>query len=90
MLRDTCSVLSGTQHVPRKSEPTMVTMQTPSALSPQEFLDRADALVLHANDSPVPRQGTSLKAGRPVFTVRPPQYATPEIIAFVRERLTKN
>jgi hypothetical protein len=58
--------------------------------SAQEFLDRADALVLHANDSPVPRQGTSLKAGRPVFTVRPPQYATPEIIAFVRERLTKN
>jgi molybdopterin-guanine dinucleotide biosynthesis protein len=64
--------------------------------SAREFLDRADAVILDE-----PPAGTlqlaplwkdvSLKpmAGRPVFRVRPPEYVTPEIVAFVRERLER-
>jgi hypothetical protein len=60
--------------------------------SAQEFLDRADAVILHeTSPGATPAwKGVSLKpvAGRPVFRVRPPQYVTPEIAAFVRERLS--
>jgi len=62
--------------------------------SARQFLDRADAVIL---DQPPPGaleiaplwEGVSLKpvAGRPVFRVCPPSYLTPEIVAFVRERL---
>jgi hypothetical protein len=69
--------------------------------SAQQFLDRADAVLLHANsdaanyDSASPRPAdpawkqVSLKpvATRPTFSIRPPQYVTPEIIDFVRDRL---
>jgi hypothetical protein len=66
--------------------------------SAQEFLDFADAIILHQLD---PEGGTnrqkfawrdvSLKplAGRPRFRVHPPQYITPEIIGFVRKKLTQ-
>jgi hypothetical protein len=63
--------------------------------SAQEFLDRADAAIVHKrNGSEGFRsswQGVSLKpvAKRPLFWVCPPQYLTAEIVAFVRSRLQK-
>jgi hypothetical protein len=58
--------------------------------SAREFLDRADAAILHE-----PRNGdlawkdVSLKpvAGKPVFRVTPPPYVTPEIVEFTRATL---
>jgi len=59
-------------------------------LSAQQFLDRADAVVLHQNRNDVAWGNVSLKpvAERPNFQVRPPQYVTPELIDFVRSRIT--
>lgn len=60
-------------------------------VSAQEFLDRADAIILHRQkDAPV-WDSVSLEtvAGRPRFIIEPPNYVTPEIVAFVRERLTE-
>ncbi|HZQ70485.1 MAG TPA: hypothetical protein VFA68_18300 [Terriglobales bacterium] len=56
--------------------------------SAQEFLDRADAVVLHSGDE-FAWEGVSLKPvkGRPVFRIAPPRYVTDEIVAFVRGRL---
>ena len=55
----------------------------------QEFLDRADAVILHENGEKSAWSGVSLKpvAGRPVFRVHPPEYVTEEIVAFVKGRL---
>jgi hypothetical protein len=61
--------------------------------SAQEFLDRADAVILHEKESPEPAwRGTSLKpvARRPMFRICPPPYVTSEIVEFVRERLKKD
>ena len=60
--------------------------------SAREFLDRADALILHQPlfaDAPPAWDGVSLKlmAGKPVFPIRPPQYLSAEIVEFVRDRL---
>jgi hypothetical protein len=60
--------------------------------SAQEFLDRADGVILHEpkeGPSKVAWQGVSLKpvAGQPVFYMRPPGYVTTEIVEFVRGRL---
>jgi len=55
----------------------------------QQFLDRADAVVLH--EAVGSRwNGISLKpvASRPVFSIRPPKYVTVEIAAFVSNRLS--
>ena len=54
----------------------------------QEFLDRADAVLLHGTDR-VEWEGISLKPvqGRPVFRIAPPEYVTGEIVEFVKERL---
>ncbi|HZW93658.1 MAG TPA: hypothetical protein VFF64_11965 [Candidatus Eremiobacteraceae bacterium] len=59
--------------------------------SAREFLDRADAVILH-DDSRIAAsawQNVSLKpvAGRPVFRITPPPYVTPEIVEFVRSSL---
>jgi hypothetical protein len=59
--------------------------------SAQEFLDRADAVLLHATPevkSPTWKQ-VSLRpvANRPTFNIHPPDYVTPEIVDFVRARL---
>ena len=56
--------------------------------SAQEFLDQADAVILHASPGNS-WTNVSLKpvAGRPVFTIQPPPYVTPEIVDFVRSRL---
>jgi len=58
--------------------------------SAREFLDRANAVILHeASDSPA-WQSVSLKpvAERPVFRITPPNYVIPEIVTFVRASLT--
>ena len=57
--------------------------------SAQEFMDRADAVILHAVDGRPAWHGISLKVveGRPMFRVRPPEYGTPEIVEFVRGKL---
>jgi hypothetical protein len=58
--------------------------------SAQEFLDRADAVILHEMKATIPtRSGISLKpvAGRPVFRIQPPDYVTEEIVRFVRQRM---
>jgi hypothetical protein len=54
--------------------------------SAQEFLDRADAIILHEASGAPAWDSVSLKpvSGRPVFRVRPPEYVTPEIVQFVR------
>jgi len=60
--------------------------------SAQTFLDRADAVLLHAaeNSSSPVWERVSLKpvANRPIFAIHPPQYVTPEIVEFVREHLS--
>ena len=55
--------------------------------SAQEFLDRADAIILHQTCEAPAWQSVSLKpvADRPVFRISPPHYVTPEIIEFVRK-----
>jgi hypothetical protein len=58
--------------------------------SAQEFLDRADAVILHEMKATIPTwSGISLKpvAGRPVFRIQPPDYVTEEIVRFVRQRM---
>ena len=57
--------------------------------SAQEFLDLADAVVLHEGPEKPLWDGVSLKpvAGRPVFRIRPPQYITPAMVEFVRQKL---
>ncbi|MFZ0563435.1 MAG: hypothetical protein WAM43_17625 [Terriglobales bacterium] len=60
--------------------------------SAQTFLDRADAVLLHsANNSTSPVwERVSLKPviNRPTFAIQPPTYVTPEMVAFVRARLS--
>ena len=57
--------------------------------SAREFLDRADALILHKNDENPRWNSVSLKpvAGRPFFLIEPPPYVTPEIVSFIRGRI---
>ena len=59
-------------------------------VSAQTFLDRADAVILHAarTNHPAWKQ-VSLKPviDRPTFAIQPPDYVTPEIVEFVRSRL---
>jgi hypothetical protein len=57
--------------------------------SAQEFLDRADAVILHAGGDQLTWKNVSLKpvAGKPMFRIQPPQYVTDELIGFVRARV---
>ena len=57
--------------------------------SAQEFLGRADAVVLHDGAELVAWQSASLKtvSGKPTFRIHPPQYVTPELVEFVRGKL---
>lgn len=56
--------------------------------SAREFLDRADAVILHAATESA-WQAVSLKpvANRPVFRIEPPEYVTAEVVDFVRSSL---
>ena len=61
--------------------------------SAQTFLDRADAVLLHSGEnssSPAWKQ-VSLKPvmNRPIFEISPPNYVTPEVVNFVRARLSQ-
>jgi hypothetical protein len=59
--------------------------------SAQEFLDRADAVILHQSaEAKTAWREISLKpvARRPMFHISPPPYVTPQIVEFVRLRLT--
>lgn len=58
--------------------------------SAREFLDRADAVVLHQVDGAPAWDSISLKpiSHRPVFLISPPPYVTDEIVEFVRAKLT--
>lgn len=58
--------------------------------SAREFLDRADAVILHEAHSGLAWQSVSLKpvAKRSTFHIVPPKYVTAEIIDFVRAKLT--
>ena len=57
--------------------------------SAREFLDRADAVILHQSDERAKWKTVSLDAlaGKPIFRIQPPPYVTEEIAAFVREKL---
>src|ERR1700722_10466377 len=59
--------------------------------SAQEFLDRADAVILHRQHDGSAWNNVSLKpvAARPIFTITPPEYVTRKIVEFVREHLEK-
>jgi hypothetical protein len=60
-------------------------------VSANEFLDRADAVILHRhqNGSAAKWNAVSMDriAGKPRFLIAPPPYVTPEIVEFVRGRL---
>jgi hypothetical protein len=58
--------------------------------SAREFLDRADAVILHETARESAWQAVSLKpvAARPLFRITPPNYITPEIVDFVRSKIT--
>jgi hypothetical protein len=58
--------------------------------SAREFLDRADAVILHEAPGRATWEAVSLKPvkERPLFHIKPPEYVTQEIIDFVRENLT--
>jgi hypothetical protein len=57
--------------------------------SAREFLDRADAVILHGKTAETALRAVSLKpvAERPIFRIAPPIYVTPEMIEFVRAKL---
>lgn len=57
--------------------------------SAKEFLDRADAVVLHDDKDSVAWKSISLKpvAGKPVFRIAPPPYVTGDLVEFVRGRV---
>lgn len=57
--------------------------------SAREFLDRADAVILHDSSDAPAWQSVSLKpvASRPIFRVKPPQYVTPEIVDYMHKKL---
>jgi len=59
--------------------------------SAREFLDRADAVILHQNAGETAWQAVSLKpvASQPIFRITPPTYVTPEIVSYVHAKLTR-
>ena len=58
--------------------------------SAQEFLDRADAIILHQSANSPSWQSVSMKpvADCPVFQIKPPDYVTPQMVEFVRAKLS--
>ena len=56
--------------------------------SARQSLDRADAVILH-EAAELKWKQVSLKpvSAKPVFKIKPPEYVTPEIVSFVRERI---
>ncbi len=60
--------------------------------SAQEFLDRADAVILHqhGNEKHSAWNGISLRPVKDcaIFRIKPPAYVTPEIVEFVKAKIT--
>jgi molybdopterin-guanine dinucleotide biosynthesis protein len=58
--------------------------------SAREFLDRANAVILHDTCGQLSWRAVSLRpvADRPIFRISPPKYVTPEIAQFVRAALS--
>ncbi|HET7871943.1 MAG TPA: hypothetical protein VFL42_05485 [Terriglobales bacterium] len=61
-------------------------------VSANEFLDRADAVIIHNSSSGAQWPGVDVEriAGKPAFAIQPPPYVTPEIVEFVREKLARS
>ncbi len=57
--------------------------------SAQEFIDRADAVILHKTAGTPAWESVSLKpvGDRPLFRISPPPYVTPDIVEFVSSSL---
>lgn len=58
--------------------------------SARDYLDQADAIILHATDKAAPEwENVSLKLvrGKPIFRITPPDYVTQEIVEFVKRAL---
>ncbi len=60
--------------------------------SAREFLDRADAVILHQSNTAPAWDAVSLKpvAGRPLFRITPPPYVTHALAEFVRSNLNES
>lgn len=60
--------------------------------SAREFLDRADAIILHERPESPNWQSVSLKpvAHTPIFRITPPPYLTSEIVDFVQRKLLES
>ena len=60
-------------------------------VSANEFLDQADAVILHQPENGGPGKWKAVSidriAGKPRFVIHPPPYVTPEIVEFVKGRL---
>jgi hypothetical protein len=60
-------------------------------VSANEFLDRADAVILHQHKTGTKPRWNAVSmdrvAGKPRFLIQPPPYVTREIVDFVRSRL---
>src|SRR5438445_4287096 len=59
--------------------------------SAREFLDRADAVIVHASDKNQSAwKDVSLKLleGKKAFSITPPEYVTPELVEFVRSSVS--
>jgi hypothetical protein len=61
-------------------------------LSAQQFLERANAVVLHDSTGAVAWDHVSMSpvSGKPTFRIHPPQYVTQELVEFVRAELNAN
>ena len=60
--------------------------------SAREFLDRADAAILHEAKNGDPAwKDVSLKpvSGKPIFRITPPPYVTSDIVNFIREKMAR-
>lgn len=57
--------------------------------SAREFLDRADAVILHDAPAGPSWQSVSLKpiADRPIFRITPPRYVTKDMVDYIRSKL---
>lgn len=97
ILASTANVIIESNSILRFLKPdlylTVLDPQTPDfKVSAQTYLDRADAVLLHAAaKSEVPAwQNVSLKPviDRPTFAIQPPNYVTPEVVEFVRARIS--
>ena len=55
--------------------------------SAEEFLDRANAVIMHRSSGQAHKARITSKANRPVFLITPPECVTREIVEFVRKAL---